>query len=83
MLVATEKSLRLWMDGNWLDPSRVLRQDELEDDWLYLNQPHILEHMILARPQKAARLLAMNAERVLRRHADVKEGLAPPGWGTQ
>lgn len=81
-LVATEQSLRLWMDGSWLEPSRVLRKDELEEDWLYLCQPHILEYMILARPAKAAHLLGMNAQRILRRFADVKEGLAPPGWGT-
>lgn len=82
-LVATERSLRLWMDGSWLEPSRVLRQDELEDDWLYLSQPHILEHMILARAQRAARLLALNAERILRRYADVKEGIAPPSFATR
>ena len=83
MLVATDRSLRLCMDGSWLDPSRVLRPVEHENDWLYLSQPHILEYMILPAPERAAHLLGMNVERIVRRHADFREGLAPPGWGAQ
>ena len=83
MLVATDRSLRLWMDNAWLEPSRVLLHNELENDWVFLSQPLCLEHMILARPESAAPLLALNAERILRRYADVKEGLAPPGFATQ
>src|ERR1700712_5526201 len=82
-LVASNESLRLWMDGSQIDPRRVLLDDELAEGWGYISQLHILEYMILPRPKWAAGLVGMVTEVILRRSADVKEGLAPLGYGTQ
>ena len=81
-LVASETCLRLWMDEREIEPSRVLRDDELED-WLFMCHPHCLEHRILTRAEVALGLLGLVAERILHRYADVLEGSAPPGFGNQ
>ena len=81
-LVASETRLRLWMDDKEIEPSRVLRQDELED-WLFMCHPHCLEHGVLARRKAALGFLVLISEVILRRYADVLEGTAPPGYGNQ
>ena len=83
-LIATETTLRLWMDSREIDPSRVLNATEFEETWLFMCQPHVLTYGIIPRSsQVATSLLGKYAELILHRYADVLEGFAPPGFGNQ
>lgn len=83
-LIASETTLRLWLGDTEVDPSRVLRADELENDWNELSERHVLGLMLLAAPSGALeRVLALNVERILYRYADILDGCAPSGYANQ